>query len=86
MAGDADLSAAAGRVADIVIDIIIVVVQAEMIHRTTGSGGQKTRFLLDTNQDHLYRLLLSAFLSGKNVRLAYSCRSGYPWIDGIRMR
>ena len=31
--------------------------------------------------------ILSAFMAGKSVSLAYSCgTNGYPWIEGIRIR
>ena len=51
------------------------------------SGGLKTRFLLEPDDDAKYRLLHSAFLAGKSVQLAYNCKAdNFPWIVGVRVR
>lgn len=53
----------------------------------TCSGDQKGRFLLDPSREAHYRLLLSAFLSGRPVSLRYNCEAdNYPWVTGVRVR
>jgi len=51
------------------------------------SGGHKARYLLDSSKNNHLTFLLSAFMSGKSVQLAYSCiNGGYPWVDGVRLK
>lgn len=50
-------------------------------------GTHKTRFLSNPSKSNHLTLLLSAFMSGKTVMLAYNCSSdGFPWVTGVRVK
>ncbi len=47
----------------------------------------KNRFMSDPSKDYHLSLLLSAFMSGKSVQVAYSCdANGHAWVDGVRVK
>lgn len=52
--------------------------------RHTCNGGG-TEFRLSASQGEIFRTLTAAQLSGKTVRLQYSCSGGAAWVSGLRM-
>jgi hypothetical protein len=48
-------------------------------------GGDTTRYHLAPDQNNHISFLLTAFLSGKTVSLAYTCVDSYPEIYGVRL-
>lgn len=61
---------------------IQVVLDSDTNSCTSGT----TIYNLDPSNEHLYQAALSAFLSGREVKLQYVCVSGDAEISGVRVR
>ena len=50
------------------------------------SCDNKKQYNLDPSEDGMYRLLISAFLSGHKVMLSYTCDGSRPYITAVRLK